>query len=124
MKKVKMLLASLLLAVSSVAMADGVMMEMFEMNRQLNGLSQAESSEAFQASVDNFLKAANKAEQTMPASLEGDTERFKGYQQGMQEIIGVVEQANSLAKAGKLDEAKALIEKLRALKKHYHQEYK
>lgn len=122
--KLKQLLCVGLVAFSSVAMANGVMMDMFEMKRQLNGLTQAESVEDFRASAKNFIEASEKAQATMPASLDGDQERFVGYQKGMQEVIDLVKQADSLAEQGKLNEAKALSEKLNDLRKQYHKEYK
>ncbi|OOS00321.1 cytochrome B562 [Haemophilus paracuniculus] len=122
--KLKHLFSVGLLAVSAVAVANGVMMEMFQMKRQLNELTQAESVEAFRASAKNFIEVSEKAQATMPASLDGDQSRFVGYQKGMQEVIDVVKQADSLAEQGKLDEAKALTEKLNDLRKQYHKEYK
>lgn len=121
--KFKTLFATALVAFSTVTAAN-VMMEMFEMNRGLGGLVRAETAEKFQQSADAFLTAAKKAKDTMPASLDDDQEKFKGYQQGMQEVIDVVEQAKQLAADGKLDEAKTSVEKLNQLKKIYHSEYK
>lgn len=122
--KLKHLFSVGLLAVSTVAVANGVMMEMFQMKRQLNELTQAESVETFRASAKTFIEVSQKAQATMPASLDGDQTRFAGYQKGMQEVIDVVKQADSLAEQGKLDEAKALTEKLNDLRKQYHKEYK
>lgn len=67
---------------------------------------------------------SKKAQETMPNSLDGDQERFKGYQQGMQEVIDVVAQAKTLASQGNLTEAKTVISRLEGLKKQYHSEYK
>lgn len=100
------------------------MMEMFQMNKQLRALNQAESVEKFQESAKAFIDISEKAKNTMPASLEGDQERFKGYQAGMQETIDVVKKAEAQAKEGKLAEAKETISQLDALKKQYHKEYK
>lgn len=121
--KIKVFFASLLLAFSTFATAN-VMNEMFQMNRELGTLLRAESAETFQQGAEGFLQAAKQAQQTMPASLDDDQEKFKGYQQGMQEVIEVVEQAKQLADQGKLAEAKTTVEKLGQLKKLYHSEYK
>ncbi|MGX2974903.1 cytochrome b562 [Ursidibacter arcticus] len=123
MNKVKQILFASLIAVSTIATAN-VSTEMRQMGRNVNGLLQADSAESFQQSATEFLVAAKKAQETMPSSLDGDQEKFKGYQKGIQEVIDVVEQANQLAKDGKLDEAKATAEKLNQLKKMYHSEYK
>ncbi|MGX2950435.1 cytochrome b562 [Ursidibacter arcticus] len=123
MNKVKQILFISLIAVSAIATAN-VSIEMRQMNRNVNGLLRADSVESFQQSATEFLVAAKKAQETMPKSLDGDQEKFKGYQKGMQDIIDVVEQANQLAKEGKLDEAKVTAEKLNQLKKMYHSEYK
>lgn len=121
--KIKALIALLFLAISNASLAN-VMMEMFEMNRGVNALLRADSTETFQRTADKFLVAAKKAQQTMPASLDDDSERFKGYQQGMQDVIDLVENAKQLAEQGKLTEAKVSVEKLHQLKKLYHSEYK
>ncbi|MGX3066219.1 cytochrome b562 [Ursidibacter arcticus] len=123
MNKVKQILFASLIAVSTIATAN-VSTEMRQMGRNVNGLLRADSAESFQQSATEFLIAAKKAKETMPSSLDGDQEKFKGYQKGIQEVIDVVEQANQLAKDGKLDEAKATAEKLDKLKKMYHSEYK
>ncbi len=122
--KLKTLFATAILAFSAQIMAAGVMMEMFQMNKQLRALNQAESVEKFQESAKAFIDISEKAKNTMPASLEGDQERFKGYQAGMQETIDVVKKAEAQAKEGKLAEAKETISQLDSLKKQYHKEYK
>ncbi len=100
------------------------MMEMFEMKRQINLLSNAQTAEEFTQNADKFIEVSKKAQETMPNSLDGDQERFKGYQQGMQEVIDVVAQAKTLASQGNLTEAKTVISRLEGLKKQYHSEYK
>lgn len=124
MNTLKTLLATAILTFSTTSLANGVMMEMFQMKKQLNVLTQAETSESFQEAAKQFLEVSEKAKNTMPASLEGDQERFKGYQQGMDDVIGVVKNANELAKQGKLEEAKATLSVLDGMRKHYHKEYK
>lgn len=122
--KLKTLLATAIFAFSAQVMAAGVMMEMFQMSKQLRALNEAENVEQFQESAKAFIELSEKAKNTMPASLEGDEERFKGYQAGMQETIDVVKQAQAQAQEGKLAEAKATITQLDELKKQYHKEYK
>lgn len=121
--KIKALFSVLLLAFSTISTAS-VMMEMFQMQREMGTLLRAESAEKFQQGAENFLVAAKKAQQTMPISLDEDQEKFKGYQAGMQDVIDVVEQAKELAAAGKLDEAKTTVSKLNKMKASYHAEYK
>ncbi|MBV6540169.1 cytochrome B562 [Ursidibacter maritimus] len=123
MNKAKQILFASLIAVSTIATAN-VSTEMRQMGRNVNGLLRADSVDSFQQSATEFLVAAKKAQETMPSSLDGDQEKFKGYQKGIQEVIDVVEQANQSAKDGKLDEAKTTVEKLNQLKKIYHSEYK
>lgn len=121
--KIKALFSVLLLAFSTISTAN-VMMEMFQMQREMGTLLRAESAEKFQQGAENFLVAAKKAQQTMPMSLDEDQEKFKGYQAGMQDVIDVVEQAKELAAAGKLDEAKTTVSRLNKMKASYHAEYK
>ncbi|MCK3655849.1 cytochrome B562 [Pasteurellaceae bacterium Macca] len=120
MKKLVVLLAGL---VCGVAMAN-VSMEMFQMKTQSNALLTAKSPAEFSQAAEAFLDVANKAKNTLPRSLKNDESKFPGYQQGIQEVMDVVTQADNLAKQGNLDEAKSLIEKLDSLKQHYHREYK
>lgn len=124
MLKFRHLLSIILFAFSTNIMASGVMMEMFEMKRQINLLNNAQTAEEFTQNADKFIEVSKKAQETMPNSLDGDQERFKGYQQGMQEVIDVVAQAKTLATQGNLTEAKTVISRLEGLKKQYHSEYK
>ncbi|MGQ8819710.1 cytochrome b562 [Bibersteinia trehalosi] len=123
MMKLRQLFALLMLGLASFASAN-VSMEMFQMNRQVGGLINATSVEAFQQSATDFVKAANEAREKMPRSLIDEPERFEGYQKAMDEVIDIVMAAYELAGQGKLDEAKALASKLNQLKKQYHTEYK
>lgn len=126
--KLTALFSALLFGLASVSFSPvasaNVMNEMFQMNRELGTLLRADSVADFQQGADGFLQAAKQAQQTMPASLDDDQTKFKGYQQGMQEVIDVVSQAKQLAEQGQLTEAKAMVEKLTTLKKMYHSEYK
>lgn len=123
MLKFKHILSVALLALATNVMAD-VGAEMSQMNREARALNKALTVEEFTQSSDRFLEAAEQAKKTMPRSLHDDQEKFKGYQQGMQEVIDVVTQAKALAVEGHLDEAKKVAERLDSLKKHYHHEYK
>lgn len=124
MLKFKHLLSIVLFTFATNVMASSVMMEMFEMQRQIGTLSSSQTTEEFTQNADKFIEVSKKAQATMPNSLEGDQEKFKGYQQGMQEVIDVVEQAKTLASQGNLTEAKTVISRLDGLKKQYHSEYK
>ncbi|WP_261786259.1 cytochrome b562 [[Haemophilus] ducreyi] len=78
----------------------------------------------FETIATDFLLVARKAKETMPASLQDDQERFKGYQAGIQDIIDQVKKAKELAEQDKFVDAKELVEQLHDLKKKYHLEYK
>ncbi|AUI65166.1 MULTISPECIES: cytochrome b562 [Glaesserella] len=124
MLKIKHLLSIVLLVFTANVVASGVSMEMFQMKRQINLLMNAQTVEEFTHNADKFIEVSKKAQETMPNSLDGDQEKFKGYQQGMQEVIDVVAQAKTLASQGNLTEAKTVVERLESLKKQYHSEYK
>ncbi|WP_420068134.1 cytochrome b562 [Actinobacillus pleuropneumoniae] len=124
MNKFKQTLAVAMFAFSSVALANGVMMEMFQMNKHMGAFNRAQTAEEFQESAKQFLVQAEKAKNTMPASLGGDKVLFKGYQAGRQEVIDEVKKAEELAKQDKLEEAKMAVSRLNGLKKKYHSEYK
>ena len=123
MKTFKYLLCCAIFA-RSTAGASGVMMEMFSMNRDMIQLTKANSVADFNQAAEQFLVAAVKAQQTMPNSLQGDENAFKGYQAGMQEVIDVVKNAQQLAEKGDLESAKTVISRLPDLKNQYHQQYK
>ncbi|EYE72379.1 soluble cytochrome b562, partial [Glaesserella parasuis str. Nagasaki] len=91
---------------------------------QINLLTNAQTAEEFTQNADKFIEVSKKAQATMPNSLDGDQEKFKGYQQGMQEVIDVVAQAKNLASQGNLTEAKTVIARLDSLRKLYHSTYK
>ncbi|AKO46426.1 cytochrome b562 [[Haemophilus] ducreyi] len=124
MNKLRAILATSLLSFSTIAFSNGVMMEMFQMNKQLKSLEQAQTSKDFETIATDFLLVARKAKETMPASLQDDQERFKGYQAGIQDIIDQVKKAKELAEQDKFVDAKELVEQLHDLKKKYHLEYK
>lgn len=121
--KLKSLFAFLVLSIATIANAN-VMKEMFQMNRQMGTLINADSTEEFKQAVVQFIQSAEQARNKMPASLDDDQERFKAYQQAMQELIDIAKQANEFANQGELDEAKALAKKLNMLKKEGHTEFK
>lgn len=121
--KFKQFLAICTLGVATVATAN-VSMEMFQMNRQVGTLLNAANVEEFQASANEFIKAAQEARAKLPKSLSNDQERFESYQKAMDEVIETVIVANELAGQGKLEEAKTTAGKLNQLKKQYHNEYK
>lgn len=124
MKKFKLFLVVTLLSFTGLVFSKGVMMEMFQMKKHLNVLAEAKTAEQFQTSSAAFLNQAEKAKNNMPASLEGDQERFIGYQAAMQDVIDVVKQAEQQAQQGNLAQAKQMLDVLDGMKKKYHAEYK
>lgn len=121
--KLKSFLAVCLLGASTLAAAN-VSMEMFQMNRQVGSLINADSADEFKQGAEAFIQAATEAQAKLPRSLSDEPERFESYQKAMQELIDTVKQANELAEQGKLDEAKEMAKKLNQLKKAGHSEYK
>lgn len=124
MNKFKLFLVAATLVYSTQTIAKGVRVDMYAMQKQMVTLIGANDSEEFQIAANNFLKAAQNAKNTMPASLDNEQDRFKGYQAGIQEVINTVQEAQELAREGKLDEAKTVVSKLDALKRQYHKQYK
>lgn len=127
MNKLRAILATSLLSFSTIAFSNSVMMEMSQMNKQLKSLEQAQTSKDFETIATDFLLVAQKAKETMPASLQDDKELFKGYKAGIQDIIDQVKKAKELAEQDKFVDAKELkelVEQLHDLKKKYHLEYK
>lgn len=122
MKKLFLLLGTLFFVVACGEASD-VRSEMQMMNRYTNGLMSATSAEEFQTSAQHLREFTVKAMNMRPSTVKSD-EEYQGYQQAMQKFIDVVDQADQLAKDGKLDEAKALSQQLFELKKDGHRQYK
>ncbi|OOH85741.1 cytochrome B562 [Pasteurellaceae bacterium 15-036681] len=108
----------------SMTVSANVTMEMMQMKRQFNLLTQADTQQSFIDASDKFIEISKQAQAKMPDSLVDEPERFKGYQQAMQEMIDLAAQAKILAEQGKLDEAKTVAQQLDNFRKIYHKEYK
>lgn len=98
--------------------------EMMLMAQGLSSANRANSSEEFQQNMKTFIDAAEKAKVTPPAKWQGDTSQLPGYQQGLQKVIDVAQEASNLAKQNKLDEAKMKLDEMPELRKMYHTLYK
>lgn len=122
MHKLKSLFTVSLLLVSVPLFANPIENAMETMDKQLSVLTGAKDNNVFQHSATTFLAASKTAQNTRPKGL--NDKEFADYQVGLQQVIDVVSDAEQLAKAGKLDEAKAALAKLDAIKKTYHKKYK
>ncbi|HGO5856528.1 TPA: cytochrome b562 [Mannheimia haemolytica] len=122
--RLKYLLATTLLAFSTLTAAQSIKMEMMQMNMQANKLMRAESAQEFSQIANDFIMITEKTKGIFPNSVEGDKAAQEDYQAGMQKLIDVVNQASEKAQAGELQEAKMLISELEMIKREYHKKYK
>lgn len=121
-KKLKSLLAVSILAITAPVLANSIETSMKQMDKQISVLSSATDSETFLKHTPTFIEAAKASQNARPKGLNDS--QFKDYQSGLQQVIDVVGQAETLAKEGKLDEAKSVLNQLGPIKKAYHKKYK
>ncbi|QBQ63054.1 cytochrome B562 [Actinobacillus indolicus] len=121
-KKLKSLLAVSILAITVPVLANSIETSMKQMDKQISVLSSATDSETFLKHTPTFIEAAKASQNARPKGL--NDRQFKDYQSGLQQVIDVVGQAETLAKEGKLDEAKSVLNQLGPIKKAYHKKYK
>lgn len=122
--KLKLALATTLLAFSTLTQAQSIKMEMMQMNMNANKLMRATSAEEFQKSAKDFIEVTEKTKAIFPSSVKGDKAATEDYQTGMQKLIDVVKKADEKAQAGELQEAKMMVSELELLKHEYHKKYK
>jgi len=121
------LCASLLLAAglfSTPVLADSpVELDMQAMAKAFKAASHADDAAQLQASLEQLKAAATHAKGEVPEKFKdeaADGPNRQAYQQGLDQLIGQVDQALGLLKDGKLDEAKALLEEINSTKRTYH----
>lgn len=121
-KKLKSLLAISILAITAPVLANSIETSMKQMDKQISALSSATDSETFLKHTPTFIEAAKASQNARPKDLNDS--QFQDYQAGLQKVIDVVGQAETLVKEGKLDEAKSVLNQLGPIKKAYHKKYK
>lgn len=124
MNKLKQLvsIAFVGLAVATATEAS-VRAEMNQMKSVVATLTNAKDVTAFQQSAKTLRELALKSSEKRPSSIDNDVD-FKGYQEGMKEFIGVIDEANKLAQEGKLEAAKVTAKRLFDIRNEYHKKYK
>lgn len=121
-KKLKSLLAISIFAITAPVFANSIETSMKQMDKQLSILSSATDSETFLKHTPTFIEATKASQNARPKGLNDS--QFQDYQAGLQKVIDMVAQAETLAKEGKLDEAKSVLNQLGPIKKAYHKKYK
>jgi len=126
-KTLPALCASLLLAAglfSTPVLADSpVEQDMQAMAKAFKAANNADDAAQLQTSLEQLKAAATHAKGEVPKKFKdeaADGPNRQAYQQGLDELIGQVDQALSLVKDGKQDEAKALLDTLNSTKRTYH----
>ncbi|WP_208121464.1 cytochrome b562 [Spirabiliibacterium mucosae] len=124
----KTLFAAALLSASTQVLAHGqISHDMREIMQSTRQALRADDSQSFLSAIDSVIEAAKSSKAQTPHRLADqapDSEAMQDYQHGMQEFIDTAEQAKRDAEQGKLDDAKAQVQKLYDLRDVYHPKYK
>ncbi|MDU8925339.1 cytochrome b562 [Pasteurellaceae bacterium LIM206] len=130
MKKInRLIIIALLTAAAIIGFShitndgEGVRTEMYQMKAQADQMMNASDTDEFRRAAKALRETTIKAQAIRPSGIHNDTD-FKGYQQGMLAFVNVIDEADQLARQGKLDEAKTKAKTLFELKSIYHKKYK
>ncbi|GAB2932426.1 cytochrome b562 [Hafnia psychrotolerans] len=87
----------------------------------------ADNANDFTAGLSNMKAAAQDARKATPAKLKGqdaNSPQMQDYRKGMDTLIGQIDKASELAKAGKMDEAKKEAQGFKATRNENHKKFK
>ncbi|QDJ12755.1 cytochrome B562 [Mergibacter septicus] len=125
----KILLACGLLSFSAFnpVMAASLDQEMYVMQTNVGGMLNATDASSFLKHLDAMKQAATVSLDLVPTSLLGkasDSAEIQDYKHGMQSFIDVLEQAETLAKNGDLEQAKEKAREVLSIRNEYHKKYR
>ncbi|WP_075182722.1 cytochrome b562 [Pantoea sp. 1.19] len=126
-KSIVSLLAVALLSAGGAASAASLEKDMKDMGAIYSSLDKAKSGEEMHKMLTDLRAKAQDAKKGTPDKLVGkapDSPEIKGYHQGIDDLIAQIDKTDALAKAGKLDEAKAEAKKLADIRNVNHQKFR
>ncbi|MGL4601440.1 MAG: cytochrome b562 [Plesiomonas sp.] len=113
-------------AVSLPAHAD-VESSMKTIARNYRAAGKADTPEALKKDLVAIKTATLQAKKQMPNKPKGITENSHAhhtYIEGLDKLLGQTDQAIALVDAGKMKEAKAMLDEMKFARDHYHKELK
>ncbi|EGT3623194.1 cytochrome b562 [Morganella morganii] len=127
----KNMLAVLLVSVCAfgtvTASAAGLSDNMKTLNANLQIVEKTDDAAALKDALTEMRAAAQSAKAELPAKLKGkaaDSAEVKDYHHGYDVLTGQIDEALKLAGEGKIQEAKAMTEQLKATRGEYHKKYR
>ncbi len=128
MRKQLMALAVVaMLGSSTVALAADLEADMDTIADNYGKVLKADNANDFTAGLSNMKAAAEDAKKSTPPKLKGqdaNSPQMQDYHKGLNTLIGQIDKASELAKAGKLDEAKKEAEGFKATRNENHKKFK
>ena len=128
MRKQLMALAVVaMLGSSMVALAADLETDMDTISDNYSKVLKTSDQAELTTSLANMKAAAEDAKKATPPKLEGkapDSPEMQDYHKGLDTLIGQIDKASALAKAGKVDEAKKEAEGFKATRNENHKKFK
>ena len=128
MRKQLMALAVLaMLGSSTVALAADLETDMDTISDNYSKVLKTSDQAELTTSLANMKAAAEDAKKATPPKLKGkapDSPEMQDYHKGLDTLIGQIDKASELAKAGKVDEAKKEAEGFKATRNENHKKFK
>lgn len=121
MKKIMHLIAiaALGFGIATAQAEMNVKNDMRALAQALKSAEGAKTAPELKSSLDELNKVAKQSmEQAKAAKTQGEME--KTYIDGMQKLAAATDKAAALAAAGKLDEARAALEQIKAVRNEFH----
>jgi len=116
-----------LLACSAQVMAADLSTDMDTIADNYGKIMKTSDAKAFTDGLAKMKAAAQDAKNDTPDKLKGkapDSPEIKDYHHGLDTLIGQIDKAAELAKAGKLDQAKKEAEGFKATRNENHKKFK
>jgi len=128
MRKQLMALAVVaMLGSSTVALAADLETDMDTIADNYGKVLKTNDQAELTTSLANMKAAAEDAKKATPPKLKGkapDSPAIQDYHKGLDTLIGQIDSASALAKAGKVDEAKKEAEGFKATRNENHKKFK
>ncbi|MBU9845941.1 cytochrome b562 [Rahnella ecdela] len=128
MRKQLMALAVVaMLGSSTAALAADLESDMDTISDNYSKVLKTSDQTELTTSLANMKAAAEDAKKATPPKLKGkapDSPEMQDYHKGLDTLIGQIDKASALAKAGKVDEAKKEAEGFKATRNENHKKFK